>query len=635
MALVVLLFAALSAVVSIRTIKSGLVKEGQTRAHLDLGSAWAVYDSRLHTVETVVRLAAGKESVIEVCATARWDDAMIRARLEKIRASFGLDFMAIVQPDGKVMMRTAPAYKTGDYVADAVVTKALQGNVVSATEVFSAARLDNEAEGLGEKALITVEPTQQARPTEKTAESRGMVMLSAAPVMQGQQVLAVVYGGTLVNRNFELIDYIRNVTYEDESYNGAPMGTATIFLNDVRVATTVRNTGGNRAIGTRVSKQVADAVLDNARAWVGQAFVVNDWYLTAYEPIRDVGGKIIGMLYVGILRKPFDDYERNITIRYLLVSLFVLVVGLGVAYFTARRLARPIVKLAEASNSLKGGNVPVAVECDHSCTETDRLIEAFNHMSATLHEREQRLKTVNRNYMDMLGFVSHELKSPVSTIMNYSYGMLKNKLGPLTADQQKAMKSIEAASNRLADMVRHYLNLSRIENCEMEPVPAHLAVMKDVLAPLLAGCEPAVAEAGMRVDCRVPADCTVNADPNMTREIFENLVSNAVRYGRAGGAITISSSQAGNFMEFRVRNDGEGIPAAKLGDVFSKFARVRQVTGEKVRKGTGLGLFITKQIVESHGGKIGASSEEGKWAEFSFTLPSADSKIGVAPLAVA
>jgi signal transduction histidine kinase len=365
---------------------------------------------------------------------------------------------------------------------------------------------------------------------------------------------------------------------------------------------------------------VADAVLDNGQSYLGEAFVVKDRYLTAYDPIRDGAGRIIGMLYVGMLKEPYGVMGRGIMLRYGLLSLFVLLVALVMAFIHAGRLAQPIHRLVEVSNRMSDGHRPEPVVEDGTCHETDRLIGAFNQMTAALAEREEKLKALNRSYMETLGFVSHELKSPVATIMNYAYLLKEQKLGPLNEKQQKAVRAVDAGSTRLVEMVRHYLNLARIENGELEPVRTAVAVREEILQPLIEVAEAELQAKGMRLTNGVGADIALSADLNMVREVFENLLSNAMKYGRPGGCIEIEAKPDGEHVEFVVRNEGEGVPADRLPELFQKFSRIGN--GEARRqKGTGLGLFITRSIVEAHGGQIRAASRAGEWAEFTFTLP--------------
>jgi signal transduction histidine kinase len=141
------------------------------------------------------------------------------------------------------------------------------------------------------------------------------------------------------------------------------------------------------------------------------------------------------------------------------------------------------------------------------------------------------------------------------------------------------------------------------------------------LKPLLDSSEAELVANKMTVVNTVMDNVILNADANMVREVFENLISNAIKYGRQGGVIQINSGSFGDYVEFSVRNDGEGIPDDKLGDVFQKFTRLKSSDAVKRQKGTGLGLFITKYIIEAHGGTIKVASRLNEWTEFTFTLP--------------
>jgi signal transduction histidine kinase len=245
--------------------------------------------------------------------------------------------------------------------------------------------------------------------------------------------------------------------------------------------------------------------------------------------------------------------------------------------------------------------------------------DSLKQANDQLAKANENLSSTNRAYMETLGFVSHELKNPLSTMLNYTYLLKGSLIGPVNEKQQKAVVVIESNIKRLVEMVRHYLNLSRIENGELQPMMGRLSLQEDVLHPLLLTVEPDLNAHGMKLDNQIPA-LTVNGDTNMIREVFENLVSNAIKYGRANSTITLKAASLDRFVQFSVRNEGEGIPADKVGTLFSKFSRLNNLTTRR-QKGTGLGLFITKTIVDAHGGHIEVESIPNEWTEFRFTLP--------------
>ena len=178
--------------------------------------------------------------------------------------------------------------------------------------------------------------------------------------------------------------------------------------------------------------------------------------------------------------------------------------------------------------------------------------------------------------METLQFVSHELNSPLSSIMNYAYMLRQRLLG--AADRQAGRtpwRSITANLKRVMEMIRHYLNLARIESGEIQPVPTRVAVREEVIAPILASLQAEIHAKNLRVEDLIGPKVILQTDLNMTREVFENLLSNAVKYGRAGGLITLNCrAERASGRSSAVRNEGEGIPPERRGELFQKFSRI-------------------------------------------------------------
>ncbi len=170
------------------------------------------------------------------------------------------------------------------------------------------------------------------------------------------------------------------------------------------------------------------------------------------------------------------------------------------------------------------------------------------------------------------------------------------------------------------DMVRNYLDLSRLEQGQLVVHKRPFRLVEAVIGPALEALDRQIAERQMTVENRVASDLTVNADPTLLRVVYDDLLSNAVKYGRAGGQILLEAERHGDRIVCSVRNDGEGIPPEKQAQLFKRFSRLDtpSATG---KKGTGLGLYICKEIVEKHGGQIWVDSKMGEWVKFSFTLP--------------
>ena len=636
-AVLVIAFGLISSFIAVRLIESGVVKEAQMRVISDLRGARTYQKSTLREIQVALELAADEQPIIDACTKKPLQDRKLRDRLETVRKALHLDFLTVVQADAKIIARAAPPYNRGDSLShNKNLRQTLLGNAVTGVALMSPEELEREGTDLSERAFIELRETQHAAPSARTEERRGMVLLSAVPVRNEGRVSGAIYGGILLNKNYSMVDRIRDVVFKDEEYEGRAAGTVTIFLADSRIATTVTLEDGTRALGTRVSAEVAERVLEKGERWEGRAFVVRDWYLTAYEPIVDIEGSIIGMLYVGLLELPYRNLVKNTMYTYIILSFCVLALALALTFFLASRIARPLHLLAESAKKMNDGDPFQPVVYKKASKETQVLITSFNDMVKTLIEREDDLQKTNRDlekanddlealnydYMEAVGFVSHELKSPLAAIQNYIYLMEGRKSGPLTEKQSGYMNNISVNLKRLLDMVRNYLNLSRIEQGVLKPVKTEVNVRQDVLTPLGDTFREAAERRAMVLTVDVDPCLVVEADLNMIREVFENLVSNAIKYGREGGAIKISAEKSGEFLHCKVFNDGESIPEEKLKNLFKKFSRLYgadRANGQQ--KGTGLGLFITRHIVEAHGGMIDIESQPGKGVAVLFTLP--------------
>ncbi|GAW91084.1 cache domain-containing protein [Calderihabitans maritimus] len=177
-------------------------------------------------------------------------------------------------------------------------------------------------------------------------------------------------GGVKINNNFIPVDFIANLTGD----------TVTIFLGDTRVSTTVRNKNGERAIGTKVSDIVATTVLKYGQEYLGEANVVGEYYQTAYKPIRNQQGNIIGMLYVGISKKFSNQMIRNSLITLVIISGgLTLLVALGAWYFTQQVIIGPLQKITMGTREVASGYLGNKLEIK-SQNEIGELAAAFNQM---------------------------------------------------------------------------------------------------------------------------------------------------------------------------------------------------------------------------------------------------------------
>lgn len=635
--LVVLVTALVSLIIGTRRLGEAILNQAQTEVVHDLAAARLVYQTVEDRVLSVILLTSERFFLKDAAREDRWDG--VWAELERVRLEYGLDYLSITNERGTVVVRSLAPYNTGDEQAeDPIVRRALQTEVVVSAEILSEQRLISEGEGLAETARTKLLATPHAAPRDADVETEGMVLQAAAPILDlDGTVVGVLYGGVLLNRNDRLVDEIRDTVYKGEMYNDTEIGTATIFQWDVRIATNVRDENGDRAIGTRVSEAVYNRVLVEKSSWDDRAFVVNQWYITAYEPIYTAtDGRVVGMLYVGMLERPFVDM-RNKLIGSIVRDVLIFGAGsaLLMAVLLARRISKPIKRVAGASDAISRGDFSQQVEVS-SRDEIGALGASFNRMSEvlqrTLKEKDvsnEQLKRMNARYLELLGFVTHELMQPLGVIRGYLTLMRDQETGALRpVVQKRVVESMLHGTDSLVEMSKTYLDLSRIESGELKLDRRPVRLYEEIVRPVVEAMRSRLEGKHMLLGLENAGEmkgAVLSLDATLMRIVYTNLLDNALKYGKEGGKIVCGYTQDERAYRLNVWNEGGGIPVDKREAVFQKFVRLQRADGE--RPGTGLGLSNTKAIIERHGGVIWVESQEGEWANFVILLPK-EEKLG-------
>jgi two-component system, NtrC family, sensor kinase len=619
-----------SGIIVTRMVGQTIIAEAQNKVRHDLASAWMVYNERINRIKDVLTLTTKRDLIIRSMVTK--DLETLRRELERVRLDYRLDILTVTDNKGIVLARSRTPYRAGDYQGnDSLIREALKKGAVASTEIMPKEELEKEADELERQAFLEVITTPKAKARAQAQETSGMILKAAVPIIDiNDNLLGVLYGGSLLNRNYEIVDKIKDTVFRGERYKGKETGTSTIFQWDLRISTNVRDKAGLRAIGTLIARDVYEQVLENGNPWVDRAFVVNDWYITAYDPIRNFKGEVIGILYVGTLEQPYADLRRNVIYSFGLIALVGVILVFIMAYFLTRSITRPIGELARVTESIADGNLSHDLTIQSS-DEVGRLATSFNRMIRSLKSTMEelygvntKLQDLNRHYLEMLGFVTHELMQPMGVLKGYLIMLRDETLGSLSTPKQKqAVSTMLRNVNGLVNMIQKYLQLGRIESGRMEVNKTKFLVFKEALAPILEDENQQIEARRMKVvieNEEAFRATEVFADPVLLRIVFNNLIGNALKYGREEGKIWCGFHEDAQNYVFYIKNEGRGIPALKLNQVFEKFARLDREM-ERRQRGTGLGLFNAKEIVEKHGGAIWAESEEGKWANFLFTLP--------------
>ncbi len=295
--------------------------------------------------------------------------------------------------------------------------------------------------------------------------------------------------------------------------------------------------------------------------------------------------------------------------RFLLWGgLLAAAIALVLTFVLSRRMSSPIGALAATARRLGRGDLSQRVQL-RDRGEVRELAQAFNSMAVDL----ERLEQLRRN---LVADVAHELRTPLSNIQGYVEAIRDGVMKPDGA----TLDSLNEEAALLSRLVDELQELSLAEAGELKLVYQEEDVT-ELIRRAAVSWQPQVVAKGMSLSVDLPDKLpSVNIDWQRINQVLHNLLENAVAHTGKGGIITVAAAERGAWVEISVSDTGEGIPAQDLPNIFERFYRVDR-SRARATGGSGLGLTITKRLVEAHGGKIEAQSKLGKGSRFSFTIP--------------
>lgn len=530
--------------------------------------------------------------------------------------------------------------------------------------LLQAAELAALAPQLAGHISIPLIPTANASPTTRTREDRAMVALSVMTVrnLQGAPV-AILTAGVLLNQNLAFIDHINRAVYPEGSLPFGSEGTATLFLEDVRITTNVRLFQDQRAVGTRVSQAVRDTVLGRGETWLDRAFVVNDWYMSAYQPLLDAQDQRIGMLYVGYLERPFRWVRMALLGMMGLIFLVVMALASVLSVRWARSIFQPVERMNQTMQRVEEGDatarvgpLPVRDELGALANHLDQLLDVVADKTAALqlwgqeldkrvtertaelaasHEslrvaQQQLVKSEKLAVMGQLAAsVAHEINNPIA-VMQGNLDLMRETLGPALMPVRSEMKLLDQQVERIRVIVQQLLQHARPTDYAgyVETIDASTA-LQDCLVLV----NHRLASGRIRVELDLPACPPVSINRQELQQVMINLLINAANAMPDGGTLTLrtrpwwptapeattpaaSHPAAPRGTVIEVLDTGSGLSKETLGRLFQPFSTTRP-------DGNGLGLWISLSLVERYGGEMGARNRtDGPGAVFSVRLPS-------------
>lgn len=606
--------------ITYRLIRNYLQEAQDERVGRDMDLAEAFYNNKLDDISATARRIAFTRCVQHNIAAAGQGDApAITAIDQEIENEIyslpagAQRFIIVTDAGGRsVVGRVMSHHELGYVLPDSdwsglpIVASVLgQGRAQAAAEVIPGGVL--AWVGLDEQARISLLDTAKAAPQrfDPREGTAGLALVSVAPIVAEEgDLIGTVLVGHLFNNDFTLVDRIQEV---------AGVDTVTIFFGDLRVSTNVLTESGERAIGTRVSQEVFDQVLRQGQEFTGEAFVVNQNYLTRYRPLYNHRGEVVGSLYVGAKQAAFqslvDSFRRQVFLIAGASSLLAMLLAIPLAV----SISRPLTALAGATRQVAEGDWSVRVPVD-GYQEMRTLAVSFNTMVGTLRETQEQLvqKEKLASVGQLAAGVAHEINNPLGSILLYADILRKET--PAEDEQQRAdLEMILSEATRCKVIVNDLLNFSR-----QNEILAQATDLNAILHELAVEVGRQESASGVGIVEELDPDLPrIQADPQQLHQVFVNLMNNAVDAMPDGGTLTLRTRRGPDpgWVRVEVADTGAGIAPENTKKLFTPF-----FTTKPIGKGTGLGLAIIYGIVKMHRGQIGVQSEVGQGTTFTLTL---------------
>ena len=413
--------------------------------------------------------------------------------------------------------------------------------------------------------------------------------------------------GSILNRDFMVnLDVASRVSGAD----------TIIFSADGRVLLCSEVLTGCSHHGLRLNENYLARVLENdgdvATGTVPQLYEEPRFVVASV--IRDyVTHEALGIVVVS--RPTYDTsvIMSKISNIFLMVSMLVMALSFVIMLITVKRQSDPLKQMAGIARSFGHGDLDARVKLTRDYPEeVEDLALAFNNMAQELQKSEYQRKEFVAN-------VSHELKTPMTTISGYVDGILDGTIPPERSRYYLQIVSDE--TKRLSRLVRSMLDISKLQ--DQSGIPDSKKVhfdMEEIVGQVLITFEKKITDKHLDVDVEMPEHPVFTfASQDMVTQVVYNLIDNAVKFCPEGGTLGLKIKSGGNKIYISVSNEGETIPPEELPLVFDRFHKTDKSRSQN-RDGWGLGLYIVKTIVCSHGENISVSSRDGK-TEFTFTMP--------------
>lgn len=606
-------------------------------------------------LEQLQRLSSSWQLIQQLQPTQLADTALLEQLTSQLQQELEVDFLRLLPAERLHLFRTSLAS-----IEDRLPLLA-SGESVSGLLRLEPEELQAIDLALAEQAQIPLRPTPHARPTDARVEDRALVVRSLVPLLNlDGEVAYLLDAGLLLNHNLAFVDQIRDLVYGPGTLPEDGIGSVTLFLGDTRISTNVTEaspagqteSGVMRAIGTRISAEVAEQVLDQQRLWLDRAFVVHDWYISAYEPIYDLHQELVGVLYTGFSEGPFIAQYRVTLSELGITLLIVLLVSAFLVWHGARRLFIPVEQIHRSVMAVRAGQsdarigfldtqdemADLAHQFDQMMDELDsrqrtiqaaaqeleRQVEArtlsLQHKTQDLEKHIQLLKATRAQLFtkeklavlgELTAGIAHEINNPAAVILGHM-DLLQAELGDQASAVQQEIDTVIEQVYRIRAIINNLLQYSRpgsttdqLQTLELNPV------VQDTLALV----RHALDKQRVEVQQQYQTLPSIQANRQQLQQVLVNLLINAANALDGPGQIQLSTQlwqdDQGRTLGamIQVKDHGRGMTPEVQARIFEPFFTTRE-------NGNGLGLSVSLSLIRRYGGDIQVESELGRGSCF-------------------
>ncbi len=444
------------------------------------------------------------------------------------------------------------------------------------------------------------------------ANDRLLLLIAAAPLEKSKS--GAVLLGYILNGRADLLAQAQLVVPSRHKEGLRIL----LYAGDRHISS---STGSGETTGARADPKVIETVLRRGSAFTGVAAFHGSRCYSAFMPLRDLTGKVIGMLGIGNSIDLAEEVRRRTIALFSSLIAAGMIFGLIMTFLFSAWLVTPVSQLAEGMSRVAEGDLNYKVRIE-SADELGKLARAFNRMVRAVKERDHKLREMTESRLTQVekqvsvgrlaAGVAHEINNPLTAILSLSSLWLKRM--PAEDKRREDLEIIVAETSRCREIVRSLLDFARERPIEKREVDLNVVARETLL---LAHKYDSMTNRKVELKA-APFPLMVNADPKLLQQVLINLLLNAVEASDWGGVVNVETDEdsSGGFVQVRIIDSGKGIPKAHINRVFEPF-----FTTKGAGKGTGLGLSVSLGIIQKHEGTIEIESEEGRGTTVTVLLP--------------